>query len=582
MVRGGREVVLFLFVVLVAGYALGSVPAALAEGAPHVVITHPDAGATVSGTVVVTGNAWDDVEVVKVLVGIDAGEKHLATDTSGNGTWWSWAWTWDTTKWPNGWHHIVAVAYDNSSMAGDTQIPVYVDNPEDAPPHIEIVMPTDGDVVNGTVTIAGHAWDDVKVVLVKIRIDVDGPVYTAEDISGNGTWWVWRLLWNSKDVPNGEHVIYAKAWDSKEQVGWDSVHVKVMNEGGNTAPWVTIVEPPQGSTVWGVVTIKGHAGDHDSGDVVELVQVKIDAGEWQNATDLSDSGNWSTWTFVWNASHAEVGWHHVYARAWDGEAYSKVAVLEVYVKREGGENHPPEVRIDDPHNGDEVSGAVLVHGRAWDPDHGDRVTGVWVRIDEGEWHQARDLTDNESWYIWGWVWDTTKYENGWHRVCAIAYDGELHSEKACIEVKVANADAPPKVEIEHPEDGWEVHGTVLVHGLASDDHGVKLVQVRIDEGEWHDAADTSGHGTWSTWAWEWDTTKYDDGNHTVSARAWDGHQYSEIDRVTVRVNNTGTRGGFFEIMKENPVLSGGLVVLGAVGLSLVGWWRKFGLLGSLR
>ncbi len=582
MVRGGRGVALLLFVTLVAGFAFVLVaPAASAEGVPpHVVITHPDAGATVNGTVTVQGNAWDaDGEVVKVLVGIDSGERSLATDTSGNGTWWSWEWTWDTTKWPNGWHHIVGVAYDNSSMAGDVARPVYVDNPTDEPPHVVISEPAEGAVLNGTVNVTGNAWDDHEVLVVKIRIDADGPVYTAEDTSGNGTWWSWRLAWNTRDVPNGEHVVYAKAWDNHEQAGWDSVHVKVQNEGGNTAPWVTIVEPAQGSTVAGVVTIKGHAGDHDAGDAVELVQVKIDAGEWHNATDLT--GNWSIWSYVWNTSGVEVGWHHVYARSFDGQAYSKVAVLEVYVKREGGDNHAPEVAIDHPADGDEVHGLVLVYGRAWDPDHGDRVTGVWVRIDEGEWHKAKDLTDNESWFIWGWVWDTTHVENGTHLVCAKSFDGELYSERACIEVKVANADAAPKVEIEHPEDGSEVHGLVLVHGFASDDRAVKLVQVRIDEGEWHDAVDTSGHGTWSTWAWEWDTTKYDNGNHTVSARSWDGHRYSEVDHVTVNVQNDDTK-GFIGFLAANPVLVGALTVLGTVVASLIAWWRKFGLIGSLR
>jgi len=579
VVRGGREVVLFLFVVLVAGTALGSVPAATAEGAPHVVITHPDAGATVSGTVTVAGNAWDDGGIVKVLVGIDAGERSLATDTSGNGTFWSWEWTWDTTKWANGWHHIVAIAYDAAGLAADVAREVFVDNPN-GPPHVVIHMPDDGAVVNGTVTVAGHAWDDEYVALVKIRIDLEGPIYTAEDISGNGTWWIWRLLWNSSDVPNGEHVIYAKAFDNFEHVGWDSIHVKVMNEGGNTPPWVTIVVPPQGSTVSGVVVIKGHAGDEDPDDAVELVQVKIDHGDWQNATDISDLGNWATWKFEWDTTPLETGWHHVYARAFDGEAYSTIKVLEVYVKHEGGGDHAPEVRIDDPHDGDEVAGAVLVHGRAGDPDPDDRVTGVWVRIDAGEWHKAKDLTDNESWFIWGWVWDTTRYENGWHTVCAKAYDGELYSEKGCIEVKVHNADKPPRVSIEHPEDGSVVTGVVLVHGFASDDHGVVKVQVRIDEGEWHTAVDTSGNGSWLTWAWSWDTRDFENGEHAVSARAWDGHQYSDVATVVVKVQNE--HHGFWEILRENPVLAGLLGLGGTAAASLVLWWRRFGLTGSLR
>ena len=582
MVRGGREVAVFLCLVLVAGFALVALaPAASAEDAPpHVAITHPAAGATVNGTVTVAGNAWDtDGSVVNVTVGIDTGERSPATDTSGNSTWWTWQWTWDTTKWANGEHHIVAVAADNASRLGDNSRLVYVQNPEDEPPVIVITHPAEGAVVNGTVTIAGNAWDaDGSVVAVKVRIDLDGSVYSAEDTSGNGTWWSWSLTWDSTTVPNGEHTIFAKAIDDKEQVGWADVHVIVHNEGGNLPPWVEFTAPPQGSTVSGVVNITGEAGDHDG--TVELVQVRIGDGTWHNATDTSGGGNWSTWLYLWNTTGLEAGWYHVYARSFDGHAYSGTAVLELYVTHEGGEDNPPGVAIDHPADGDNVSGVVLVYGRAWDTDPGDHVTNVWVRIDHGDWHPAHDLTDNDSWYIWGWVWDTTRVENGTHQVCAIAYDGELYAD-ACIHVNVANTDAPPTVAIEHPEDGTQVSGVVLVHGTASDDHAVFHVQVRIDDGEWHDAVDTSGHGTWSTWAWEWDTKDYENGNHTVSARAWDGHHYSEVAHVTVDVENEHT-GDFGEVLRENAPVVGGLTLLGVIGASAIYWWRRFGLLGSLR
>jgi len=571
-----------LFVAVIAGTGFGLVSqVGRAEMSPHVAITSPDPGTTVSGTIDVTGSAWDpDGEVVKVLVGIDAGERSLATDTSGNGSWWTWSWTWDTTRWANGWHHIVAVAYDNSSLAADTSIVVLVENPLDEAPHVVITAPDDGATVSGIVNITGNATDDHRVIVVTIRIDLDGAVYTAEDTSGNGTWWSWRLAWDSHSVPNGVHTIFAKAVDDHGHVGSDEIHVNVANEGGNTAPWVEIVEPKQGSTVCGVVLIKGHAGDHDLGDRVEKVEVRIDMGDWQHATDVSDLGNWATWTLLWDATHAERGWHHVYARSFDGEAYSKIAVLEVFVSCEGEGNHRPEVRIDGPHSGDEVHGAVLVYGRAWDPDEGDHVTGVWARADAGDWHLAKDVTENGSWFIWAWVWDTTRTDNGAHTVCARASDGELYSEPACVEVKVQNADARPRVHIEHPEDGAEVSGFVLVHGVASDDHGVKLVQVRIDEGEWHNAIDVSSDHSWRTWAWEWDTTKYENGEHVVSARAWDGKLYSEVDHIVVHVANHDR--GIIGVFSENPLLTGILGFLGTAGASLALWWRRFGLLGGLR
>ena len=96
-------------------------------------------------------------------VGIDAGERSLATDTSGNGSWWTWSWTWDTTRWANGWHHIVAVAYDNSSLAADTSIVVLVENPLDEAPHVVITAPDDGATVSGIVKTAwANPWAKVS------------------------------------------------------------------------------------------------------------------------------------------------------------------------------------------------------------------------------------------------------------------------------------------------------------------------------------------------------------------------------------------------------------------------------------
>src|SRR3972149_2630353 len=105
-------------------------PYGAAENAPpEVRINTPDHGSTVSGTVVISGNAWDhDGTVLGAKVHIDAGEWWMATDTSGNGTWWSWETSWDTTTVPNGWHGIGAITWDNASAHGDARIEVHVNN----------------------------------------------------------------------------------------------------------------------------------------------------------------------------------------------------------------------------------------------------------------------------------------------------------------------------------------------------------------------------------------------------------------------------------------------------------------------
>lgn len=89
-------------------------------------------------------------------------------------------------------------------------------------------------------------------------------------------------------------------------------------------------------------------------------------------------------------------------------------------------------RIDVPRRGDEVSrGVVAVAGIAWAQQRG--VTRVEVRVDDGEWREARlapDLTI-DSWRQWVYEWDTTGLEPGEHRLQVRATDatGETQTDE---------------------------------------------------------------------------------------------------------------------------------------------------------
>ncbi len=412
----------------------------------------------------------------------------------------------------------------------------------DAPPHVVITEPPAGSTVSGIVTIAGHAWDDVGVVIVKVHIDT-GEWWNATDTSGNGTWWTWSTTWDTTHWANGWHHIGAIAKDSAGQLADTMIEVYVQNGGDNRPPWVAIDDPPNHSTVRGIVTVTGRAGDEDANDTVELVQVKIDAGEWQNATPTGDNGSFGHWAFEWNTSLVDDGWHAFAARAFDGTVWSDPKVFEYFVDNVQGENHAPFVKILHPETGTTVYGIVLVHGTASDPDDGDRVELVQIQIGGGEWHDAVDTSHDDSWSTWAYQWDTPTFDNGEWTVCARSFDGDLYSELSCRTVHVNNnhENQRPTVSITHPTNGAKVEGVALIHGRAADDVGVELVEVRFGDGEWHHATDTSPDDSWTTWAFEWDTTKRDDGCVYISARSWDGSLFSEVAKVYVCVDNHNDR-----------------------------------------
>jgi DMSO/TMAO reductase YedYZ molybdopterin-dependent catalytic subunit len=86
--------------------------------------------------------------------------------------------------------------------------------------------------------------------------------------------------------------------------------------------------------------------------------------------------------------------------------------------------------------------------------------------------------------------------------------------------------APIKTEarIDTPIPGaTKQAGTVVVAGIAWAQHvGISKVEVRVDNGPWHEAELSTQDtiDTWRLWRWEWPATK---GTHVVEARATDAH-----------------------------------------------------------
>ena len=90
--------------------------------------------------------------------------------------------------------------------------------------------------------------------------------------------------------------------------------------------------------------------------------------------------------------------------------------------------------------------------------------------------------------------------------------------------------APIKTEsrIDVPLGGATINpGRTAVAGVAWAQHkGIDAVEVRVDQGPWHEAtlAAVPGIDTWRQWVWYWDATP---GNHVIEARATDDTGYTQ-------------------------------------------------------
>ncbi|MFD7325845.1 molybdopterin-dependent oxidoreductase [Streptomyces sp. NPDC059875] len=75
-------------------------------------------------------------------------------------------------------------------------------------------------------------------------------------------------------------------------------------------------------------------------------------------------------------------------------------------------------------------------------------------------------------------------------------------------------------------------GTVMIAGVAWAQHrGIARVQVRIDDGPWHDArlAAEDTRDTWRQWVYPWEATP---GRHSLTVRATDGTGETQTERRT--------------------------------------------------
>ena len=85
-----------------------------------------------------------------------------------------------------------------------------------------------------------------------------------------------------------------------------------------------------------------------------------------------------------------------------------------------------------------------------------------------------------------------------------------------------------ELRIDVPIGGSTVKpGRTAVAGVAWAQHkGIDAVEVRVDQGAWHQAtlAAVPGIDTWRQWVWYWDATP---GTHVVEARATDATGYTQ-------------------------------------------------------
>lgn len=154
--------------------------------------------------------------------------------------------------------------------------------------------------------------------------------------------------------------------------------------------------------------------------------------------------------------------------------------------------------------------------------------------------------------------DPLPFEHGYPvRMVVPGLYGYVSATKWVVELKVSmfdretaywtglgwSARGPIKLSsrLDVPRQGASVAaGTVAIGGVAWAQHtGIAGVQVRVDDGEWHDArlGDAISADTWRQWTWAWPA---EPGRHTLTVRATDASGKVQTATVADVVPNGAT------------------------------------------
>jgi|GEM_PF-3151900 len=215
------------------------------------------------------------------------------------------------------------------------------------------------------------------------------------------------------------------------------------------------------------------------------------------------------------------------------DAHNHTVTRSVVIVVNKIENNPPVIVISKPNsNISSFPFNTLIEfdaSASYDTD-GDSITFLW--------------TSNIS----GIIGDTSTFSFalsvGTHLINLTISDGKTNVSTEFLIVVLPPPYLAPSINIVEPNpsliENQALKGIIYINGTASFPSGnIRRVDYRIDGGPWLQA---SGDSSWSIL---WNTSKQDNGNHTIEVRAYDGISYSEVKNLKIIiVNNNPPKADF--------------------------------------
>ncbi|MEX2012664.1 MAG: Ig-like domain-containing protein [Patescibacteria group bacterium] len=176
-------------------------PVRLLETTPIINISMPVNNDSISGTAVFSASVADTTALESVMFKVDG--TTVATFKPAL----AYSKNIDTTRYADGLHKFSVVAVNANGNLGSATVDFSIGNKQDSvKPTIRLTYPTNGSNVSRTIKLTAEVSDNIKVI--KVEFYLDG-VLLGADTSGPYT-----ANWNTRRADNGQHQIYAKAYDA--------------------------------------------------------------------------------------------------------------------------------------------------------------------------------------------------------------------------------------------------------------------------------------------------------------------------------------------------------------------------------
>jgi len=312
-------------------------------------------------------------------------------------------------------------------------------------------------------------------------------------------------------------------------------------------PWLAepivfaeITNPLVGETVSATVTISTNARAKNG-----IYKVEFYIDDQLEYSDLDSPYEWS-----WDTAQYNETSHEITAKAYDIFGLKFSVSRSVFV-----DNTSPTASIQEPLSGNTCSGMVTISVNATD---NREVGNVRVKIDNGDWLV---MTYNSTDSLWKYDLNTTTLYDGQHTIMSLALDKAGNPATTSITVLVDNN--PPTLTIQSPTSGMTVGLTLTVNVQASDVSNISRVEFYL-----HNVLVSTAYTT--PYQWAWDTTRYPNGQYTVTVKAYDSIGNVQSREVTVTVNNVEVpwwQAHFWTIIQA-------VIALGTLILGIIAYWSR--------